>query len=71
MVTVNAGLGRSIQADLSGRTVGSVLQDANIRAVLGIGDTVQGLIRGAVVPNGFILNAGDELIVEGVAASKA
>ncbi len=70
MVIINAGLGNSVIVGLAGRTVASVLSDADLRSILGFGDNVQASIGGQVVSEESVLTDGDVVILETVDATK-
>jgi hypothetical protein len=55
----------------SGTTVGTILADRNLQAVLGFGANVQGQVDGVKVGNEAALNEGDELEIVTKANEKA
>jgi hypothetical protein len=54
-----------------GTTIGALLQDPNIKAVVGFGDAVTPIVEGATVDNSYALQDGDTVTLQGRAAVKA
>lgn len=54
-----------------GTTVGALLADANIKAVVGFGDAVTPVVEGATVESSFELSDGDTITLQAKAATKA
>lgn len=69
-VTVRYGM-NTVQLDRpDGTTVGSLVKDANAKAVLGFGDNVVPVVEGASVGHEFVLGDQDEVIFQPRAAQK-
>lgn len=71
-VSIHFGIGNSVTKEYpAGTTVGSVLGDSNLRAVLGYGENVRAVIDGAPQPATAELSEGDEIHVETNVGCKA
>jgi hypothetical protein len=70
-ITVEHGLQSSTVERPEGTTVGSIINDQHLRAVLGSSENVTALVEGAVVDNGYVLEEGDTVTLQGRAATKA
>lgn len=71
-VTISYGPANSVTRQFNeGATVGDVLKDTNLRAVLGFGENVQALIDRTPMSPTTSLNDGDEVNLEVVANQKA
>lgn len=71
-VTIRFGASNELsKAVPAGTTVGTILRDANVKAVLGFGDNVQAVVDGVVQRDTAPLDDGDVVTVETRANSKA
>lgn len=71
-VTIHFGIGNSVSKQYpSGTTVNTVLQDTNLRAVLGYGENVRAVVDGVPQPGTAELSDGDEIHVETNVGCKA
>lgn len=70
-IVVKYGLDQLSREVPAGTTVGRVLSDPNVKASLGFGDNVRGLIDSVEIPGDATLPAGAVLNVETRANSKA
>ena len=71
-VTIRFGASNELSKSVpEGTTVGSILCDNNVKAVLGFGDNVQAVLDGVVQRDSAPLADGDILVIETRANSKA
>jgi hypothetical protein len=64
--------GNSITKNVAtGTTVGSILGDANLKAVLGFGGNIEAQVNGASAASAVVLSDGDELDLVTKANTKA
>ena len=64
--------GNSITKNVAaGTTVGSILTDANLKAVLGFGQNIEAQVNGASAESAVVLSDGDELDLVTKANTKA
>jgi len=70
-LTIEHGLQSVTIARPEGTTVGALLQDANIKAVVGFGDAVTPIVDGSTVDNSYELTDGDTITLQARAAVKA
>jgi hypothetical protein len=70
-ITVEHGLQSAVVSRPEGTTVGQIINDSNIRAVVGSGENVTALVEGAAVDPTYVLEEGDVVTLQGKAAVKA
>jgi hypothetical protein len=70
-ITITHGMQSVTITRPEGTTVGSIVNDANIRAVVGSGENVTPLVEGSAVDLSYVLEEGDEVTLQGKAAVKA
>jgi hypothetical protein len=70
-ITIEHGMQSVTVSRPDGTTVGSVINDPNIRSVIGSGDNVSALVEGAAVDPSYVLEEGDTVTLQGRAAVKA
>jgi hypothetical protein len=70
-LTIEHGLQSVTVARPDGTTVGALLADPNIRAVVGFGEHVTPVVDGATVEDTFVLTDGDTVTLQSRAATKA
>jgi len=71
-ITVRYGVTAEFTNDFPARsTVGSVLSNSSVKAALGFGNNVQGVVEGQIQDNNHVLEDGDVLTVETKANAKA
>lgn len=70
-LTISHGMQSVTVSRPDGTTVGALLTDPNIRAVVGFGENVTPIVEGATVENSYVLEDGDEITLQGRAATKA
>lgn len=71
-VTIRFGGTNEVTRDVAPRTtVGNILEDRNLQAVLGFGSNSQAIIEGAIQSPSTPLNEGDLVIIETKANTKA
>lgn len=71
-ITIRFGASNELNRGFSeGTTVGTILADRNLKAVLGFGDNVQAVIDGQVQPTSAPIGDGDVVTIETRANSKA
>jgi hypothetical protein len=54
-----------------GTTVGTLVNDPNIKAIVGHGENAVPVVEGATVDNTYVLEEGDEIVLQARAAVKA
>lgn len=70
-ITITYGM-QSVTVDRpSGTTVGALLADPNIRAVVGFTENSVPLIEGSTVDTGYVVQDGEEISLQARAATKA
>jgi sulfur carrier protein ThiS len=71
-VTINFGLSNTVEKQFpENTTIGDVLANSGLRAVLGFGDNAVAKIDGSVQPNGADISDGDVIDIEVKAQTKA
>lgn len=70
-ITVEHGLQSVTVTRPDGTTVGQIMNDPNIRAVVGSGENVTALVEGAAVDTAYVLEDSDTVTLQGKAAVKA
>jgi hypothetical protein len=70
-ITIEHGLQSVTVNRPEGTTVGALLGDANIKAVVGFGEAVTPIISGATVDSSYALEDGDTVTLQAKAAVKA
>jgi hypothetical protein len=70
-LTIEHGMQSVTIARPEGTTVGALLQDPNIKAVVGFGDAVTPIVDGSTVDNSYELSDGDTITLQARAAVKA
>lgn len=71
-ITINFGIGNAVTKSYpTGTTVGTVLGDQNLKAVLGYGDNVTAVVDGVRQPATAELSEGDEIQIETAVGYKA
>lgn len=71
MNTLRFGATNSLNVQLAGSTVASVLANSAYRGALGYGSNVQAKINGSVVSNDYQIRSGDVIDIETRAQEKA
>jgi hypothetical protein len=70
-ITISYGM-QSVTVDRpEGTTVGALMADPNIKAVVGFTENSVPLIGGATVDSGYVVQDGDEVALQARAATKA
>jgi hypothetical protein len=70
-ITIEHGM-QSVTIDRpEGTTVGALIADPNIKAVVGYGENVTPIVAGAAVDTGYALAEGDTVTLQARAAVKA
>lgn len=70
-ITISHGM-QSVSVERpEGTTIGALLADANIRAILKHSENVVPVVEGAIVDSGYTLEEGDEVVLQAKAAVKA
>lgn len=70
-LTIEFGMQSVTVSRPEGTTVGALLQDPNIKAVVGFGEGVTPIVEGATVDNSYALEDGDTVTLQARAAVKA
>jgi sulfur carrier protein ThiS len=70
-LTIEHGMQSSTVSRPEGTTVGNLLSDPNIRAVVGAGENVTPVVEGSVVDHNYVLQEGDTVTLQARADVKA
>lgn len=70
-LTISHGMQSATVTRPDGTTIGALLADSNIRAMLGVAENVTPVVGGSVVDNTYVLEDGDEVTFQGRASTKA
>jgi hypothetical protein len=70
-LTIDHGMQSVTISRPEGTTVGALLADANIKAVVGFGENVTPIVDGSTVESSYTLQDGDTVTLQGRAAVKA
>lgn len=70
-ITIEHGMQSVTVSRPEGTTVGSLISDPNIKAVVGFGENVTPIIEGSAVDMSYPLEDGDSVTLQGRAAVKA
>jgi hypothetical protein len=70
-ITVTYGMQSVTVERPEGTTVGALVNDNNLKAVIGYGENVTPVVEGATVDLGYACEDGDEVILQARAATKA
>lgn len=65
------GATNSLDVNLVGSTIGSVLTNSNYKSVLGFGSNVQAKVHGSPVNSDYVIRSGDVIDIENRAQQKA
>lgn len=69
-ITLRYGMNAVTLERPEGTTVGSLVSDANTKAVLGFGENVTPVVEGAAVEPSFVLGHEDEVLLQPRASTK-
>jgi hypothetical protein len=70
-ITIEHGMQSVTLSRPEGTTVGNIIGDSNIKAVVGFGDNVTPIVEGSTVDNTYALQDGDTVTLQAKAAVKA
>ena len=70
-LTIEHGMQSVTISRPEGTTIGALLADPNIKAVVGFGENVTPVVEGSTVDSSYTLEDGDTVTLQGRAAVKA
>lgn len=70
-LTIEHGMQSVTVSRPEGTTVGNLISDPNIKAVVGFGENVTPIVEGASVDHAYVLEEGDTVTLQARAAVKA